>query len=703
MLPSPGSPARRPALVLFAVLLAIGLGWALLRARRAGPAPEPGLPAAGAPATASPAAAYPRPAVEEDAYPGAAVAAEDAAAEPIAAMPVTGGLADSAPAPIDPGPGGEADGVFALLDGELPARDPARLARELGRLTGPAPSPTPADLREGATARFWLHDINSSEYRQVEARLAVVTAHAYGWLQTDQTVDEVALRAGVEAFSDRVYPAVRAVFGAEASPGIDGDARVHILHHQPIAGVAGYFYSVDEQPPAVDAHSNAREMFYINLDAFTPGSPDYLALLAHEFQHMIHWSHDPSESVWLNEGLSELAPHLAGLGVQSGRLYLSRPDTPLREWTSDPGANGEHYAAAFALAAYLRRRYGDAFLGRLVAQEANGARAIAATAAELDPARPRFEDLFLDWTVANLLPEDLAGRLPPRYRQDAAVDLRVDPEALPAFPLKADVSPYGADYWDLTSQVRRGALDLRFQGDPRVPLLADAQEQAGPVWWSGRDENMASSLRLDLAPAEGALLEGRLWYQLEEGWDYAYLQASTDGGRRWRNLPIAGSRAEDPNGNNLGQGLTGASAGWEDWRLDLGPYAGRSLALRWLVLTDDAVSESGLALADTRLSLPAPGGARRLVPLPEDDPAWHADGWVRLPLLLPQRWGLQLVARSHSALAVRRFAADAAGAADLRLEDIPDDATVTLVVSALTPGTRSPAGYALAEGAGAGR
>lgn len=695
MPPLASSPARRPALVLLAALLAVGLAWAFLRARRT--ATEPARPADATPVAVDGAAAYPEPAGREDPYP----AADGAAADPIADMPLTGGLPDSGPAPIDPAPDGRAAGVFDLLDAPLPARDPAKLARELGRLDGAAPSPTPAALREGSTARFWLHDINSSEYLQVEARLLVVAAHAYGWLQADQAADEAALRAGVEAFSDRVYPALRAVYGPEASPGIDGDARVHILHHQPIEGVAGYFYSVDEQPPAIDAHSNAREMFYINLSAFSPGSPDYLALLAHEFQHMIHWSHDPSESVWVNEGLSELAPHLADLGVQTGRLFMSRPDTPLREWTSEPGANGEHYAAAFTLMAYLRRRYGDAFLGRLVAQEANGARAIAAAAAELDPARPRFEDLFLDWAVANLLPEDLAGRLPPRYVQDAAVDLRVDPEALPTLPAQADVSPYGTDYWDLTAQVRRGELDLRFQGDSQVPLLADAEAQTGSVWWSGRDENMAGGLRLDLAqaPVTGARLEGRLWYQLEEGWDYAYLQASTDGGRRWRNLAIAGGRAEDPNGNNLGHGLTGQSAGWEDWQLDLSPFAGQDLALRWLVLTDDAVSESGMALADTRLSLPATGGGTdRLVPLAPDDPAWQADGWERVPLLLPQRWGLQLVARSHKALAVRRFAADAAGAAHLRLTDIPDDATVTLLVSALTPGTRTAAGYALTEG-----
>lgn len=662
---------------------------------------------------------YPAPTAEGEAYPAPAA---------LRAIPLKGGLPDDAPAPLDPAeePGGAAAAdarggsndagtdapraagptgspaprlsraqLLARLRAPLPARDPQRLARELGQLRGPVARPTPSERKLGDRDRFWLHDINASAYMEVEARLVAISPQAYGWLQEGESADEAALRRGVEAFSTEVLPRLRRAFGHEASPGVDGDPRIHILHHQPIAGVAGYYYSVDQQPRAVDPHSNAREMFYINLDSFTPGSRDYLALLAHEFQHMVHWNQDPSESVWLNEGLSELAPHLVGLGVQTGRLYLGRPDTPLLEWTGDSGSSAEHYAAAFAFCAYLWQRYGEAYLAELLGQQANGAAAVEAAARILDPSAPSFDTLFLEWTVANLLPEELAPALPPRYRQAAAVDLRVDPEPLPPLPARSEVGPFGVDYWDLTPLLRRGSLRLDFAGDRVVPLLSGAEGAAAPIWWSGRDENMASTLGLALTPRAGERLEGRLWYQLEEDWDYAYLQASGDGGETWQSLRLAGSRTENPNGNNLGLGLSGQSQGWEDWSLDLAPYAGRPLGLRWLVLTDDAVSESGLALDGLR-RVGADGQGR---PLPAEDPAWQAAGWQLLPLSLPARWGLQVVVRGHESLAVRRFGADAQGQAAIALDGIPDDATVTLIVSAMTPGTRSSAAYRLAAAA----
>ena len=82
--------------------------------------------------------------------------------------------------------------------------------------------------------------------------------------------------------------------------------------HAAIAGVAGYFSSTDEFTTPVEPYSNAHEMFYVNLGVYDPGSFDYLSLLAHEYQHMIHFNADRGETVWVNEGLSELATLVAG-------------------------------------------------------------------------------------------------------------------------------------------------------------------------------------------------------------------------------------------------------------------------------------------------------------------------------------------------------------------------------------------------------
>ena len=44
----------------------------------------------------------------------------------------------------------------------------------------------------------------------------------------------------------------------------------------------------------------------VYIDSRTLGSPGagYNALVAHEFQHMVHWHADNSEDSWVNEGLS---------------------------------------------------------------------------------------------------------------------------------------------------------------------------------------------------------------------------------------------------------------------------------------------------------------------------------------------------------------------------------------------------------------
>ncbi len=84
-----------------------------------------------------------------------------------------------------------------------------------------------------------------------------------------------------------------------------------------IPGVGGYYAASNEYSQFAHEYSNRREMFLINLNALQPGSERFDGLLAHEFQHMIHWNQDPNEDSWLNEGLSELAWYLNGYGLSS--------------------------------------------------------------------------------------------------------------------------------------------------------------------------------------------------------------------------------------------------------------------------------------------------------------------------------------------------------------------------------------------------
>lgn len=96
----------------------------------------------------------------------------------------------------------------------------------------------------------------------------------------------------------------------------------------------------------------------------------------------------------------------------------------------------------------------------------------------------------------------------------------------------------------------------------------------------------------------GPALTCRLWYDIETNWDYAYLEASLDGGLTWRTVPGNRTTDYDPNGTNHGNGITGSTGGWVEasFYLDAieGVSAGSTLLLRFAYVTDASVEGEGI-------------------------------------------------------------------------------------------------------------
>ncbi len=586
------------------------------------------------------------------------------------------------------------DPLLAALRAEPPSRDPIELVRRLGPRTLTSTTAPPIGHTGRNQELFWLHDLPNQRYLRITASLAVVTSQAYFWVESGLAYDEPILEAAAWRFSDHVLPTVRAVFGHEPSPGIDGDRRLHVLHHRDMTGFAGFFSSSDLVPAYAEPHSNQREMFYINMEAVSPGSDRYLGLLAHELQHMIHWGQDRDEATWLNEGLSDLAASLAGYPQQDGSAFLAATGTPLLEWQPPGADNAAHYAAAYLFVRYLHHRFGESFIRHLVAAPENGPNGVEAALAAVG-APASFDDIFLDWVAANAL--DDSSRPDTRLAYSGtggSVLIR----SWPGAQLSGQVQPYGTDYIDVTPAVRQGELNLRFQGDSLVGLL-EPQPLERTIWWSGRGDNGDSRLtcQIDLATADRAELRLGLWYDLEEHWDYGYLRLSNDGGRTWEPLIIAGTTDANPNGTNFGAGLTGSSGGWREVRLDFTPYHGRRLQLRFEVVTDDAVSLAGMAIANLQLHVPSRIGSITTRSAQALRPALdcHAEGWRQVPSLLPQRWGLQLIVQADGEADLHRIPVAADGTATLSFADIEPGARVVLAFNSLTPGTKNPARYQL--------
>lgn len=155
----------------------------------------------------------------------------------------------------------------------------------------------------------------------------------------------------------------------------------------------------------------------------------------------------------------------------------------------------------------------------------------------------------------------------------------------------------------------------------------------GTGWWSNSGDLMDNRVYrgFDLITATVPVtFSFDAYWDIEEDWDYGFVEVSTDGGMTWTTLPdIDGVLTNtDPNDNNLGWGLTGTGSG--TLRFDLSAYTGMTMTLRLRYLTDPAVSNPGwwvdnLALADAN-------GVLYANDLETDFSDWTNEGWVVTPL-----------------------------------------------------------------------
>jgi hypothetical protein len=118
-------------------------------------------------------------------------------------------------------------------------------------------------------------------------------------------------------------------------------------------------------------------------------------------------------------------------------------------------------------------------------------------------------------------------------------------------------------------------------------------------YYSGRGDNLYKTLAMaNIVPYWfDQTLTCRLWYDIEDGWDYAYLEGSADQGLTWITLPGNRTTNMNPNGSNRGNGITGYSGGWVTATFDLRDLflseSGFAL-LRFSYVTDSAVSNEGI-------------------------------------------------------------------------------------------------------------
>jgi hypothetical protein len=131
--------------------------------------------------------------------------------------------------------------------------------------------------------------------------------------------------------------------------------------------------------------------------------------------------------------------------------------------------------------------------------------------------------------------------------------------------------------------------------------LSTARYYSGGQSFYGGRTNERNARLTSLTPIDmvaGDTLFFWTWYDIETDWDYAYVEISTDGGYHYYTVPGNITTNYNPNGNNLGNGITGSSGGWIEAIFPLDAYADSTVTLRFRYKTDQAVLEEGIYIDD---------------------------------------------------------------------------------------------------------
>jgi hypothetical protein len=603
----------------------------------------------------------------------------------------------------DPVPQEAVETAKLLESAIVPTRDLRDVTLRLADPGMPIPEVArdqPWNFKVGDKHSFWVSREDDHKNFWITATLIYVTPHTYFWVEDGVKVNQGRLKAAADRFENKTYPTDREFFGSEWSPGVDSDVHLSLLISDKLgANVGGYYSSMDEYSHLVHTYSNEMEMFYISAQNGLLGTEFFDCVLAHEFQHMIHWYHHQNQANWVNEGLSDLACQINELET-SGSMYLfaDKPDTQLDSWADNAGQAGPNYGAAYLFMSYFLDRFGEKATQALVNSALYSSAAVDDVLKKSN-AQVTFDDVFADWVIANYINDPSVDRGQYAYTTITPPDfkptLKLRQSGFPA-QKEATVSQYGTDYIELTGQ---RDVQVDFAGATLAGLANMTPHSGKYVWWGETVDSSDTTLthEFDLSTVKSATLAFWTWYDIEKDFDYAYVEVSTDG-EHWKTLKGSGTTNDNPNGQNYGNGYTGKSgvsssdqkspAKWVQEKIDLSQYAGQKAQLRFEYLTDAAVMHAGFFVDDIEI----PEISYRY-DVDSGDGGWVARGFVRHANVLPQRWLVQLITVGKNSTTVERLPIgnDQTGHWNIHLGADVDRAV--LVINGLTPVTAEPARY----------
>ncbi|MFK7802188.1 MAG: hypothetical protein AB8G95_11190 [Anaerolineae bacterium] len=664
----------------------------------------------------SPATNTPEPVIESPTEAPVVEATEDAQPPATESPVVTGPVVPEFPAanerlisPISQPPSADMIESANRLAVDLPLeRDDTALAKAyLGvddaAIAASLPEPN-IDYQVGDVVEFSVNNFNLNTYAYVNATLLGVSEYGYFWFDetTGNSQPDADLVEKTVAEFDQIYLDVSSFFGQEVQPGIDGHSRVHVLNASPLTlcatsegqttvppcGLLGYFSSQDSVSKAVNANSNQKDMFVMNGSYF--GSETYLSTLSHEYRHMIESNYDDNDIDWEVEGSAVLAEDLVrerSDAIQRGNSFLLQPDQQLNRWSD--GGTGPRYGQGYLLNRFIYDRLGTDLYREFAQSDRSGLDAVTGIA---EAAGLPFdgEDVWLDFLVAPML--QTLPVVPDTYTMPRGI-FRPPAERVtgPGYVKDTTVNQFAGDYYELPAGQD---LTIEFKGDSLVSYL-NVLPTSGDFMWTARRNNMSMARltrTVDLTMVDSATFEYDVYRDIEQGYDFAYLAVSADGGVTWQPLVTDGMEGEsfidDPGDAAFADRFyTGRGTSWMREEADLTPWAGQEIMLRFEFVTDPILNFDGLALDN--MAIPEIG----YVDDAETPGDWVAEGFVRATGYLPQNWHLQLVYPEDDGVRVEVIEVEVIG--DVTFNVVASDGPEPpfLVVAASAPVTLNPASY----------
>lgn len=579
----------------------------------------------------------------------------------------------------------------------LPTADLNKIEERLsGRLDIPtqmAGPPVPYQI--GDRKDFYKLDGDNNEVK-ISATLHYATDKVYFWAEDGIVLNQDDLKILVDTFSDSIYPTNHALFGSEWIPGVDNDPHLFILYVYDLGdSLAGYSSSTDYVLPEVYRYSNAHEMFALNADEISITDIYTLSTMAHEHQHVILGYRDPDEELWLNEGFSELATLINGYDAGGFDSYFTfRPDFQLNNWMDDPYENDLNYGASYMFTTYFYGRFGENITRDLVSNPLNGFASlddVFVNAQVMDPLTGSIltaDTFFQDWTITNFInnPSLEGGRyFYSQYLDVPLVDRTEWLNECQGFTLTETVNQFGTDYYQIACDKK---VKLQISGNPTINILPDNGENKSYFMWSNRGDTLDTRLtrKFDLTGYSGSInLIFDVWYDLEEDFDFAYVMVSEDG-NKWSIIDSDYCLAYR-DGSSLGCAFNQSSGGWDNRNVDLSNYAGKTIWLRFEMISDGALSKEGIAIDN--IKIPAIGYETTFE---TDDGGWNREGFSRIKNDIPQSFLVSIITSSPD-MAVNKYTVMPGEALELVIDPNCYTDDPILIVSASSRFTRQQAQY----------